>query len=156
MSPNEADGEVVTLALAPLFIYAHMGFRPGRRTPPKPSSALAVLRGVRRTHDRLGIQMADLGLATKVADSLGTAAGCGVTAVTVVRATRRRATVSQARRFAACPCTAGARHRRTRVGSHRHPPEIQGFGYRGWHYQPLGDRVQQGLSSLVAIQDIYP
>ena len=70
MSPREQDGEVVTLALALLFIYSRMGQKPGRKTPPKPASALAVLRGVRRTHDRLGIKMADLSLATKLADSL--------------------------------------------------------------------------------------
>ena len=70
MSPREQDGEVVTLALALLFVYSRMGQKPGRKTPPKPSSALAVLRGVRRTHDRLGIKMADLSLATKLADSL--------------------------------------------------------------------------------------
>ena len=70
LSPREQDSEVVTLALALLFIYSRMGQKPGRKTPPKPSSALAVLRGVRRTHDRLGIKMADLSLATKLADSL--------------------------------------------------------------------------------------
>ena len=64
------DKEVVTLALALLFIYGRMNCRKGRRHPPKPSSALAVLRGIRRAHARLGVQMADLSLATRLADSL--------------------------------------------------------------------------------------
>ena len=64
------DKEVVTLALALLFVYGRMGSKKGRRTPPRPASALAVLRGVRRSHDRLGIKMADLSLATRLADAL--------------------------------------------------------------------------------------
>eukprot|EP00966_Prymnesium_polylepis_P061767 1433693-Prymnesium_polylepis.1 len=64
------DKELVTLALALLFIYGRMGCRKGRTTPPRPASALAVLRGIRRAHDRLGGKMADLSLATRLADSL--------------------------------------------------------------------------------------
>jgi hypothetical protein len=64
------DKEVLTLALALLFIYGRMGCRKGRTTPPRPSSALAVLRGIRRAHARLGIQMADLSLATRLASAL--------------------------------------------------------------------------------------
>ena len=63
--------EVNLLALALLYIYARM--RPAKRTPnkaPKPSSALAVLRGVRRIHKRMGHTMADLGLATRLAAAL--------------------------------------------------------------------------------------
>jgi len=64
------DKEVVTLALALLFIYGRMGCKRGRRSPAKPSSALAVLRGIRRAHDRLGVRMADLQLASRLADAL--------------------------------------------------------------------------------------
>jgi hypothetical protein len=63
--------EVNLLALGLLHIYARM--RPAKRSPakaPKPSSALAVLRGVRRIHKRLGHTMADLGLATRLAAAL--------------------------------------------------------------------------------------
>ena len=70
MTPSDYDKEVVTLALALLFIYGRMGCRKGRKRPPKPASALAVLRGIRRAHDRLGIRMADLSLATRLADAL--------------------------------------------------------------------------------------
>ena len=70
MDHTAYDKEVVTLALALLFIYGRMGCRKGRSKPPRPSSALAVLRGIRRAHARLGVQMADLSLATRLADSL--------------------------------------------------------------------------------------
>ena len=63
--------EVNLLALGLLHIYARM--KPGKRSPgkpPKPSSALAVLRGVRRIHKRLGHTMVDLGLATRLAAAL--------------------------------------------------------------------------------------
>ena len=70
MDHTAYDKEVVTLALALLFIYGRMGCRTGRRAPPRPSSALAVLRGIRRAHDRLGVKMADLSLATRLADAL--------------------------------------------------------------------------------------
>ena len=65
------EREVQLLALGLLYIYARM--KPARRTPgraPKPESALAVLRGVRRMHARLGIKMAGLELATRLAASL--------------------------------------------------------------------------------------
>jgi len=70
MGHAEYDKELVTLSLALLFIYGRMGCRKGRIKPPRPSSALAVLRGIRRAHDRLGVKMADLSLATRLADSL--------------------------------------------------------------------------------------
>ena len=70
MSHEEYDVELVTLALALLFVYGRMGCRKGRTTAPRPASALAVLRSIRRAHDRLGVKMADLSLATKLADSL--------------------------------------------------------------------------------------
>ena len=70
MDHTAYDKEVVVLALALLFIYGRMGCRKGRTTPPRPASALAVLRGIRRAHARLGIQMADLSLATRLADAL--------------------------------------------------------------------------------------
>ena len=70
MDHTQYDKEVLTLALALLFIYGRMGCRAGRKRPPRPASALAVLRGVRRAHDRLGVKMADLSLATRLADSL--------------------------------------------------------------------------------------
>ena len=70
MDHTAYDKEVVILALALLFIYGRMGCRKGRTTPPRPASALAVLRGIRRAHARLGIQMADLSLATRLADAL--------------------------------------------------------------------------------------
>lgn len=70
MDHVEYDKEVVTLALALLFIYGRMGCRRGRAKPPRPASALAVLRGIRRAHDRLGVKMADLSLATRLADAL--------------------------------------------------------------------------------------
>ena len=70
MQHQEYDTEVVTLALALLFIYARLGRRRGRTTAPRPASALAVLRGIRRAHARLGKQMADLSLATRLADAL--------------------------------------------------------------------------------------
>jgi hypothetical protein len=63
--------EVNLMALALLFIYKNM--RPSKRTPskaPKPSSALAVLRGIRRLHKRMGHEMVDLGLATRLAAAL--------------------------------------------------------------------------------------
>ena len=64
------DKEVVVLALSLLFIYGRMSSRKGRTTPPRPSSALAVLRGIRRAHARLGVHIADLSLATRLADAL--------------------------------------------------------------------------------------
>jgi integrase len=70
MDHTQYDKEVLTLALALLFIYGRMVCRKGRKSPPRPASALAVLRGVRRAHARLGVQMADLSLATRLADSL--------------------------------------------------------------------------------------
>ena len=70
MTHGEYDSEVVYLALGLLFVHGRMGCRRGRSKPPRPSSALAVLRGIRRAHARLGIQMADLSLATRLADAL--------------------------------------------------------------------------------------
>ena len=66
----EYDKEVIVLSFALLYIYGRMNCKPGRKAPPKPASALAVLRGIRRSHDRLGIVMADLRMVTKLADSL--------------------------------------------------------------------------------------
>lgn len=65
------EREVNLLALGLLYIYARM--KPAKKTPdqpPKPSSALAVLRGVRRLHKRMGFEMANLGLATRLAAAL--------------------------------------------------------------------------------------
>ena len=70
MTHAEYDSEVVFLALGLLFIHGRMGCRRGRTSPPRPSSALAVLRGIRRAHARLGVKMADLSLATRLADAL--------------------------------------------------------------------------------------
>ena len=70
MAHTEYDTEVCTLALGLLFIYGSMGKRKGRLHPPRPSSALAVLRGIRRAHARLGVQMADLSMAARLADAL--------------------------------------------------------------------------------------
>ena len=70
MNHVEYDKEVVTLALALLYIYGRMSCRPGRKHPPRPASALAVLRGIRRAHDRIGVRMADLSLAARLADAL--------------------------------------------------------------------------------------
>ena len=65
------ERETELLALGLLFIYARM--KPAKRTPtqpPKPASALAVLRGVRRIHKRMGYKMVDLGLAVRLASAL--------------------------------------------------------------------------------------
>ena len=70
MSHVEYDKETLTLALALLFVFGRMSCRKGRKRPPKPASALAVLRSIRRAHDRLGVHMADLSLAARLADSL--------------------------------------------------------------------------------------
>ena len=70
MTHAEYDKEVLTLALALLFIYGRMGCRKGRSKPPRPASALAVLRSVRRAHARLGVNVADLSVAARLADSL--------------------------------------------------------------------------------------
>ena len=70
MNHGEYDKEVVILAMALLFVYGRMRCRRGRSTPPRPASALAVLRGIRRAHDRLGVQMADLALASRLALAL--------------------------------------------------------------------------------------
>ena len=70
MEHTAYDTEVCTLALGLLFIYDSMGKRKGRLHPPRPSSALAVLRGIRRAHARLGVQMADLSMAARLADAL--------------------------------------------------------------------------------------
>ena len=65
------EREVELLALGLLYIYARM--KPAKRSPgkpPKPESALAVLRGIRRMHKRMGFNMAGLGLATRLAAAL--------------------------------------------------------------------------------------
>lgn len=65
------EREFHLLALGLLYIYARM--KPAKRSPnnpPKPASALAVLRGVRRLHKRLGHKMVDLTLAIRLAASL--------------------------------------------------------------------------------------
>ena len=70
MTHAEYDKETLTLALALLFIYGRMGCRKGRKKPPRPASALAVLRSVRRAHARLGVNVADLSVAARLADAL--------------------------------------------------------------------------------------
>ena len=65
------DREVHLLALGLLYIYARM--KPAKRSPnrpPKPSSALAVLRGVRRMHKRMGYDMVPLTMAVRLAAAL--------------------------------------------------------------------------------------
>lgn len=70
MAHADYDKEVVVLSFALLYVYGRMNCKPGRKAPPKPASALAVLRGIRRSHDRLGIVMADLRMVAKLADAL--------------------------------------------------------------------------------------
>ena len=43
-----------------LFIWPRMRNAPGRSTPPKPTSALAVLKGIRRMHAKLGYETVPL------------------------------------------------------------------------------------------------
>ena len=65
------EREVNLLALGLLQIYHQM--QPALRTPDKPlkpSSAILVLRGVRRLHKRMGYTMVDLGLAVRLAAAL--------------------------------------------------------------------------------------
>ena len=65
------EREINVLALGLLYIYARM--QPAKRspnTPPKPASALAVLRGVRRLHKRMGYKMVDLTLVVRLAAAL--------------------------------------------------------------------------------------
>lgn len=65
------ERETHLLALGLLFIYGRM--QPAKKSPdepPKPASALAVLRGVRRIHKRMGYVMVDLQLAVRLAASL--------------------------------------------------------------------------------------
>ena len=70
MSSEGRERETVTLALAFTHIYERMSNRPGRKFPPKPQSALQVLRTVRRMHARLGIEMVPLTLVTRLVHAL--------------------------------------------------------------------------------------
>eukprot|EP00966_Prymnesium_polylepis_P217542 5034860-Prymnesium_polylepis.1 len=54
------EEEVFIVAQAFLFIYSRMQPRRGFSTPPRPASAVNVLRGVKRMHERLGLQFVDL------------------------------------------------------------------------------------------------
>ena len=53
-----------------IYIYKHMQKRPGYKTPPKPSSAVAVLRGVARAHKRMGYEFVDLSAVAAAANKL--------------------------------------------------------------------------------------
>ena len=64
------ERETITLALAFTHIYSRMSNRPGRLFPPKPQSALQVLRTIRRMHARLGIEMIPLTLVTRLVHAL--------------------------------------------------------------------------------------
>jgi integrase len=70
LSAEGRERETVTLALAFTHIYERMSNRPGRKFPPKPQSALQVLRTVRRMHARLGIEMVPLTLVTRLVHAL--------------------------------------------------------------------------------------
>jgi hypothetical protein len=62
--------EEFVAAHALLFIYSRMQPRRGSSTPPRPSSAVNVLRGVARCHKRLGLRFVDLRAVVKVANAL--------------------------------------------------------------------------------------
>ena len=53
-----------------IYIYKHMQKRPGYKTPPKPASAVAVLRGVARAHRRMGYEFVDLSAVANAANQL--------------------------------------------------------------------------------------
>ena len=53
-----------------IYIYKHMQKRPGYKTPPKPASAVAVLRGVARAHRRMGYEFVDLTAVASAANKL--------------------------------------------------------------------------------------
>eukprot|EP00966_Prymnesium_polylepis_P328162 7383969-Prymnesium_polylepis.1 len=62
--------EVFVASQALLFIYSRMQPRRGFTTPPRPSSAVNVLRGIKRMHERLGLQFVDLTEVVAIANSL--------------------------------------------------------------------------------------
>ena len=66
----EHNNEKFVVASAFLFIYSRMQPRPGSKHPPRPSSAVNVLRGIKRFHLRLGLQFPDLSEVVKLANGL--------------------------------------------------------------------------------------
>ena len=54
------EEEVFIAAQAFLFVYSRMQPRRGFATPPRPASAVNVLRGIKRMHERLGLQFVNL------------------------------------------------------------------------------------------------
>ena len=67
------DGHKLEMRIAVealIFIYKHMQRRPGYKTPPKPASAVAVLRGVARAHRRMGYEFVDLSAVANAANQL--------------------------------------------------------------------------------------
>ena len=64
-SAVETPTEMLLVSLAVPWFLEHMRWAPGSTTPPKPTSALAILRGVRRMHVRLGMPFAPLAAAAR-------------------------------------------------------------------------------------------
>jgi hypothetical protein len=64
------EEELFAVAQAFFFIYARMQPRNGYSTPPRPASAINVLRGIRRMHLRLGLQFVSLTQVVAIANSV--------------------------------------------------------------------------------------
>ena len=62
--------EVTVMVECLLDVYKHLQRRPGYTTNPKPAAALAVLRGIRRAHLRLGLPFIELSEVAKAANTL--------------------------------------------------------------------------------------
>ena len=59
-NPEAQEREVVIWINALLYIYPRMKNAPGRVEPPKPTSALAILRSIRRMHQKLDLPVVQL------------------------------------------------------------------------------------------------